>query len=140
MSSREVRTKLFLESRNHICSVVFINTDVVDTDHNMPSYHMILSKLTIPAAMALAQKIRHYQACLTVYVDMKASQNLRYIGMTMAKTMILARTSDPDKRRIIIANYHENYLPFIPDPAKQVQQEPIILLQVKNKKNMCKCH
>ena len=124
-------TDLFLECENHICSLLFIDTPVVDPDPDIPVYQIALSKFTIPAAIAFSQKIRQTQECLSVFVDLKASQNLKYIGMMMAKVMILARTSDPDKRRIIITNYNDRFLPFIPDPAKQVQQEPMLLYQVR---------
>ena len=130
MSHNSAMLDLFLERQNYICSALFINTDVFYSDPDIPSYQISLSKFTIPDVIALALKIRQKQACLSILVDLKASQNLRYIGMTMAKVMILARTSDPDKRRIIVTNYHEKYLPFIPDPAKQMQQEPILLFQV----------
>ena len=92
------------------------------------SFHISTAKMSVMDVLRLSSVIRKRQSCLTTVVDLQNPRDFRSLAVGMTKAMLLARTSDADKRRIIVTNYGETFLPFVPDPQHQVQQEPIILL------------
>ena len=112
-----------------LCSLRKYN-QLIDFELETPSFHIAIDQLNEQRINRIKIEIRKTQTCLTTIVDMQESKNLKYIENTMNKALLLARTADGDKRRIVVTNYDYGNLPFVPDPRDQVQEEPVLLLKV----------